>query len=286
MPVFNSGGLIREALEQVLQQTYENIEVIVSDNNSTDSTSEICRELAARDRRIKYHRQPSTIGATENFRFAMEKASGEYFMWAAHDDRRSQNYIEILAAALGANPAASLAFTDVAIFDESLNWKSAHPSPYLLFHNGTERFYSRIISRQYIKPAYLHVYGLIRKRCLEYYDWPSPEVGPDRPLIFFLSCRGVFISAPGACFYSFKPRKKKTLKSRAASIYGKKIRPFAYFRLNLACARSGVLAEKIGGRKRSLLMAFAAFSLSDILRKIHIKIRRLLHPFAVWLRRY
>lgn len=284
MPVFNAGHLIREAIEQVLQQTHQNLEIIISDNHSDDSTADICREFASMDNRIKYFRQATTIGATENFRFVLEQASGDYFMWAAHDDRRSANYVEILTQALIAEPSASIAFTNVAVFDESLNWRDAVPLPYNLNHRGTDCFYSRILSREYIKPAYLHIYGMLRKRSLDNYDWPSPEIGPDRPLIFFLSCFGPFITVGGACFYCFKPKKKKTKELRAASIYARKIRPFANLRLNLACTHSGILAERLNGRRRVAMLTFAAFALSDIVRKLQIRLLGLVHPFVAWWR--
>ena len=96
MPVYNGEAFIREALDSLLAQTFTDFELIISDNASTDGTEAICREYAAKDTRIRYVRQAENRGATANFRFVLDEAVGEYFMWAAADDVWSDNWIEVL----------------------------------------------------------------------------------------------------------------------------------------------------------------------------------------------
>jgi len=93
MPVYNGARYIREALDSLLGQTFTDFELIISDNASTDSTEAICREYAAKDQRIRYIRQSHNLGASGNFKFVLDQALGEYFMWAAHDDKWSSNYL-------------------------------------------------------------------------------------------------------------------------------------------------------------------------------------------------
>jgi len=93
MPVYNGARYIREALDSLLGQTFTDFELIISDNASTDNTEAICREYAAKDERIRYIRQPHNLGASANFKFVLDEALGEYFMWAAHDDKWSSNYL-------------------------------------------------------------------------------------------------------------------------------------------------------------------------------------------------
>ena len=96
VPVFNGEPYLAQSLETILRQTFTNLEVIVSDNASTDRTGEICRSYAARDKRIRYSRNLTNIGPLPNFRRVLELATGEYFMWAACDDYWSPNYVETL----------------------------------------------------------------------------------------------------------------------------------------------------------------------------------------------
>lgn len=104
LPVFNGSKLLRAAIGMLLNQTYQNIELIISDNCSTDSTQKISEEFASRDNRIKYFRQVENIGAGRNFRFVLEQARGKYFLWNASDDLRSADYLAVNVEFLEENP--------------------------------------------------------------------------------------------------------------------------------------------------------------------------------------
>lgn len=94
MPVFNSEDKIRFAIDSILSQTFKNFELVISDNCSTDSTKIICLEYAKKDSRIKYIRQSENIGAALNFKFVLDRSISKYFMWAAADDIRTDDFIE------------------------------------------------------------------------------------------------------------------------------------------------------------------------------------------------
>jgi glycosyltransferase involved in cell wall biosynthesis len=94
MPVFNGEKYINEAIESLLSQTFVDFELVISDNCSTDKTAKICNEYVLKDKRIRYFRQNQNIGALKNFEFVLKYASGEYFMWAACDDKWSKNWLE------------------------------------------------------------------------------------------------------------------------------------------------------------------------------------------------
>lgn len=104
VPVFNSETTIKAALDSLISQTYSNIEIIISDNASTDLTTDICREYALRDDRIVFFQQTENLGVTHNFDFVLKASRGEYFMWAAGDDVRSKDYISINVKYLIDNP--------------------------------------------------------------------------------------------------------------------------------------------------------------------------------------
>ena len=95
MPLFNGEKHIRETLDSLLAQTFTDFELIISDNASTDATEAICREYAEKDSRIRYVRQVENRGGFANFQFVLDEARGEYFMWAAHDDIRSPDFISV-----------------------------------------------------------------------------------------------------------------------------------------------------------------------------------------------
>jgi glycosyltransferase involved in cell wall biosynthesis len=104
MPIFNGAASLAETITKLLAQTYQNIELIVSDNCSTDETQKICEIFATKDLRIKYFRQSENKGVGYNFRFVLEQARGKYFLWNAGDDTRSADYIAVNLAFLEAHP--------------------------------------------------------------------------------------------------------------------------------------------------------------------------------------
>jgi glycosyltransferase involved in cell wall biosynthesis len=96
MPVWNGEPFIKEALHSILNQTYVNFELIISDNGSNDKTEEICKYFNSRDERIKYYRSPINKGGFNNFMSVLNKSDGDYFMWAAADDQWDLNWLEVL----------------------------------------------------------------------------------------------------------------------------------------------------------------------------------------------
>ena len=88
VPVFNGEDDLPQAVESLLAQSYSNLEIIVSDNASTDRTQQIALELVAHDSRVRYHRLERNIGPIRNFDRLRYLATGEYFMWNGVDDIR------------------------------------------------------------------------------------------------------------------------------------------------------------------------------------------------------
>jgi len=111
LPVFNGALYVRAAIEDFLQQTYTDFELIVSDNASTDETETIVREAAASDHRIRYVRNGTNVGALPNSNQTIKLARGQYYCLAAHDDRHTPDFLERLVAALEENPDAVLAYS-------------------------------------------------------------------------------------------------------------------------------------------------------------------------------
>lgn len=109
IPTYNRAGKLRQAVSIALAGKYRNIEVIISDNGSSDDTSMVGEEFAARDSRVRYFRHSKNMGPTKNFEFARQQAKGEYFLWHSDDDYLSPEYIPSCVAALESNASLVLA---------------------------------------------------------------------------------------------------------------------------------------------------------------------------------
>jgi glycosyltransferase involved in cell wall biosynthesis len=119
LPVYNGEAYLRQALDSILSQTYGEFELVISDNASNENTEMICREYAAADARIRYHRQTRNRGVTWNFRRVVLLSSGKYFLWTSHDDLLAPNYVESCVAILEHNPNVVLCYSDPVNIDEA-----------------------------------------------------------------------------------------------------------------------------------------------------------------------
>jgi glycosyltransferase involved in cell wall biosynthesis len=119
LPVYNGENFLAESIEALLGQKYEDFELILSDNASTDSTAEICERYVKADSRVRYFRQPRNIGCAPNHNFLVEQARGELFKWASSDDLYARDLLERCVAALDDDPGIVLAHSWTAMIDPS-----------------------------------------------------------------------------------------------------------------------------------------------------------------------
>jgi glycosyltransferase involved in cell wall biosynthesis len=109
IPTYNRPEGLRRTLACITAQTYPNLEIIISDNCSpAPETQEVARECMARDARIRFFRQAEALGVSENFRFVLKQAGGEYFMWAADDDEWDPDFVRQCLRGFGAENVVSV----------------------------------------------------------------------------------------------------------------------------------------------------------------------------------
>jgi glycosyltransferase involved in cell wall biosynthesis len=119
LPVYNGERFLAQALDSLLTQTFRDFEIIISDNASSDSTPQICRAYAQRDRRIRYVRNQRNLGAIANFNLVFELSRAPLFKWTAHDDLHRETYLESCIRLLDDDPDVVLAHSNTAFIDEN-----------------------------------------------------------------------------------------------------------------------------------------------------------------------
>jgi glycosyltransferase involved in cell wall biosynthesis len=119
LPVYNGENYLAESIEALLGQSYEDFELIISDNSSTDGTRDICRRYGKQDSRIRYIRQPRNIGLNPNHNFVVGQARGELFKMASHDDLYARDLLKRCVDALDEHPEAVLAHCWESMIDPS-----------------------------------------------------------------------------------------------------------------------------------------------------------------------
>jgi len=190
MPVYNGERFIAEAIESVLAQTFQDFEVVISDNASNDGTEAICRGFAVRDARVRYFRQPVNVGSGRNHNIVYTHSRGQYFKWLSHDDRCAATFLARCIEVLENDPAVVICYPRTLVIDES--------------GNPVENPYKRILrddsqspSRRFREMAwYEHlcfpVYGLIRAAALNRTPVMGCYTGGDNVLLARLALIGRF----------------------------------------------------------------------------------------------
>ena len=99
IPTYNrASAFLKRALTSAVNQTYQNIEIVVSDNASTDHTEDVVKGFA--DPRISYFKQKENIGAINNFNFCLAQAQGDYLLLLLDDDLVDDDFVETYIQAI------------------------------------------------------------------------------------------------------------------------------------------------------------------------------------------
>lgn len=102
IPTFNRSKSLIRAIRSAVSQSYRNLEIIISDNGSTDETAAMCQGFLA-DKRVQYHRWSINHGGTANFARLLELGTGEYFIFLADDDWLDTEFIHKCVSVLSQN---------------------------------------------------------------------------------------------------------------------------------------------------------------------------------------
>ena len=113
LPVYNGVERIEAVVRSVLAQDHSDLELVISDNASTDGTEDLCRSLAVEDPRIVYHRNPVNVGLLNNFVGALRLGRGEFFRWVGDDDWLAPNCVSRGLDVFAADPGLMLVTSQV-----------------------------------------------------------------------------------------------------------------------------------------------------------------------------
>ncbi|MDQ3979444.1 MAG: glycosyltransferase family 2 protein [Actinomycetota bacterium] len=282
----NGERTLRRALGNIVAQTYTNLEILISDNCSTDGTLAIIEEFAREDPRIRCLQQPKVLTAWQHFCVVAARVRTEYLMWAADDDLRGDNYIEELVAALESHPKAVLAFGSVVQFYEDDDSRAPVTSMGRDYGwDGDSRFAQ--VAGLFRKCA--RFYGLHRTSCVHDYPWWETDTayGPDVAFLLYARMRGEFLYVPGPVFYQAVPRGTYSAATRARDHYFSAPPRLALVLLAWCCTKAATVAARLESlpprRFRTLVLTYC------ILKFDHTKIwlfPRLPRPVVAAWRRY
>jgi glycosyltransferase involved in cell wall biosynthesis len=200
MPVYNGEKFVGEGIQSILNQSFSDLELIVCDNASTDSTGEICRRIAAADRRLRYYANPTNIGVSENYNKAFQHSRGEYFKWASCNDYCAEGLIEGCAEVLDRRPDAILCYPKTRVFDIEIADAEDYEDNLNLQEDDPLTRFEQLIDRLYLRLNNV-MNGLIRVDALKKTQLHQGFAGSDYNLLAELILQGKFVEIPERLFY-------------------------------------------------------------------------------------
>jgi glycosyltransferase involved in cell wall biosynthesis len=213
LPVRNGESHLAETLDALLGQSYENFELIISDNASTDDTAGICDRYSRQDSRIRYIRLQHDIGRVPNHNFVIHQARGELFKWAAADDLYARDLLRLCVEALDEYPQVVLAHAWSAMVDESRSVTRVEEYPVATDRQrAPDRFRSMLFDGWGDDS-----YGVIRIQVLRRTPLHGSYHLADRTFTTELALHGPFYQVPDYLFFRREaPPRTFTVRSRCA----------------------------------------------------------------------
>lgn len=196
--MYNGGRYLAQALESLLNQTFTDFELVISDNASTDETQRICEQFAARDSRVRYFRTSHNRGAAWNFVRVVQLATAPYFKWASHDDFCAPTFLERCVEVLDGDPGVVLCYSSSVVVDEEGRVRGPYQNqckptmddPYARFREVVYRL--RLCHMQF---------GVMRSEVLRQTRLIEGYGGSDYVLLGDLALRGRFVELPDRLFF-------------------------------------------------------------------------------------
>lgn len=219
MPVYNEEEFIAESVSAILDQDYPNLEIIISDNGSTDATAEICEKLVATDPRVHLHRYRENAGVNANFHYVFNHARGCYFLWASGHDTWAPDMISRCVEELECHSSASLAFATTGWID-----RKGHD---LGVRTGWTDTRGLGVSGRFMTVLWGNmnpILGLIRSECMPDLARSYTRAGADLTLLLELVLAGDFIHVPEARWWRRDIRDNEGYSKKLKRFGGKEFR--------------------------------------------------------------
>jgi glycosyltransferase involved in cell wall biosynthesis len=197
LAVYNGERYLARAIESILNQTYDDLELIVCDNDSSDGTADICNEFASKDSRVRYYRNPFNIGGVRNENRTFFLSRGEFFKLAAHDDLISDNFLALSVRALDDDPFADICVPSTIVIDGD-DTELSVDAPVAGVERTPARRMRALADARYMCEA---TYGLVRMSALRAIRPQGNFLHSDRIVLCELAARGPFHHEPEAILY-------------------------------------------------------------------------------------
>jgi glycosyltransferase involved in cell wall biosynthesis len=278
LPVYNGEETIERAINSLLGQSYQNLEIVISDNGSTDGTSAILERYREKDPRIRIFKNNVNRGSIWNFKKVFEESSGKYFMWAAHDDHHENRFVSLCVEAMEMDDEAVLCAPKMqmtAADSEEVVWVSCMDS-FKDKKSLLERY--RETLRHF--PA-VSIYGLHRRSALAKTELFPKVIGGDLLLNQEMSLLGTFIGVREVLFTRHGRAKWNSIDQDYMTFFGRPKKPIWYSPFLMIFVRQvrNLLGAKVPPQQRlALLSTLMIYQFEQFYLKLSMKLLKYVLP--------
>jgi len=193
LPVYNGARYLATSVDSILSQSFRDLELIISDNASSDDTEAIGRSLVGRDPRVRYLRNDANVGIAANFNLLVPLASGRLFKWATADDLLRPGFLARCVSTLESDQSVVLAYTRTEFVDEDgAPLDIVDPGWHLVSDDPSARLAEALRAVHYVNAAL----GVIRTDALRRTHLVPRYAGGDFTMMAELSLLGKFFEIP------------------------------------------------------------------------------------------
>lgn len=261
MLAYNDESYVGLAIGDMLSQSFEDFELIISDDCSADRTAEICREYAQKDSRIRFFRQEPRLGMQKNYEFVLGQARGQFFMWASSDDRWDKDFISTLFAVIKQDKSLTSVFCPFQFIDED-------GTPYTGKDDGiyTNNYSGRNAFSRLAKFCFFYsdafFYGLHRRELIQDVQipvwWGINSVTPANnnypPLCLFLARGGYLSIGESPLFFKRVHQNSKPRHSHEFANHPFLVKYFAFLLRKVNVFYESILAVQRGSQSLLVTM--------------------------------
>ena len=215
LAVYNGEKHLRESIDSLLAQDVNDLELVICDNASTDSTQAICLEYVASDSRVTYHRNETNIGAAANYNRVFGLCTGRYFMWGSDDDVWDRRFARKCIKMLETSPDAVMCTSGIEFINDDGSRKGDWR--YDSIHTKGMPVEARV-HELIRRTGWFATYSVIRPSALRATRLSLCTYGADVRLLLELLLLGDMLSVPETLFRYRVPHTLKTSEDYVAEL--------------------------------------------------------------------
>lgn len=164
VPILNRTYYLNELLNSLINQSYNNLEIIISDNGSINKIEQFIEPYKYKDERLIFRKNESTISMADHFNQCLNLAKGKYFIVISDDDIISLNYIQLMVEGFENNPNLSFGISNTVIIDKDSNERNSFKGEGWMFKNGIEAIKEFILEKKSFPiPTFISLFTITEK---------------------------------------------------------------------------------------------------------------------------